>query len=70
MDRGILLKVHGGEVLMPHNDNYTAEKYFYLHDRLGSIRQLINQNGAVVRFYTYNPFGELLESGNESQATC
>lgn len=40
----------------------TANKYFYLHDRLGSVRKLINQNGAVVVMYTYNPFGETIET--------
>lgn len=36
-------------------------KHFYLHDRLGSVRQLINTSGAVVKLYTYNPFGETIE---------
>jgi RHS repeat-associated protein len=38
-----------------------ADKYYYLHDRLGSVRQLINTSGAVVMLYTYNPYGETIE---------
>jgi RHS repeat-associated protein len=34
------------------------EKYFYVHDRLGSIRLLINDVGDVNNSYTYTPFGE------------
>jgi RHS repeat-associated protein len=48
---------------MQHNGNHTAEKYFYLHDRLGSVRQIINADGGVVRYYTYRPFGEVVETG-------
>lgn len=44
-----------------------TDKYFYMHDRLGSVRELIDRIGAVVLMYTYNPFGELLAS-NEGQA--
>jgi RHS repeat-associated protein len=42
---------------MQHNGNHTAEKYFYLHDRLGSVRQIIDPNGKVVNRYMYQPFG-------------
>ena len=49
-----------GEILMQHNGNHTAEKYFYLHDRLGSVRMLIDNTGAVKNNYAYKPFGELL----------
>ncbi len=36
----------------------SADIYFYLHDRLGSVRQVIDADGNVVNSYTYNPFGE------------
>jgi len=39
-----------------------ADKYFYLHDRLGSVRQIINNRAEVKQFYTYNPFGETIDS--------
>ena len=35
-----------------------AKSYYYIHDRLGSIRQVVDANGTVVNSYTYNPFGE------------
>ncbi len=34
-----------------------ANKYFYLHDRLGSVRAMINTSGSIVNSYTYEPFG-------------
>jgi RHS repeat-associated protein len=52
-----------GEILMQHNGNHTADKYFYLHDRLGSVREIIDTDGAVVRNYTYGPFGQTIEEG-------
>jgi len=45
-----------------------ADIYFYLHDRLGSVRMLIDTDGVVQHSYTFNPFGEVLESGHGSQA--
>lgn len=32
--------------------------YFYLHDRLGSVRAVINTSGSIVNSYTYEPFGK------------
>jgi len=46
------------QVIAQHAGDYSADKYFYLHDRLGSIRQVIDENSAVQNRYTYNPFGE------------
>jgi hypothetical protein len=37
-----------------------AEKYFYLHDRLGSVRKVFNTDHTAVAMYTFNPFGELI----------
>jgi uncharacterized glyoxalase superfamily protein PhnB len=31
-----------GEILMQYNGNHKADKYFYLHDRLGSVWQVID----------------------------
>ena len=49
------------QLLAQHNGNHTADRYFYLHDRLGSVRQIIKYTTSVelVSHYTYNPFGEL-----------
>jgi RHS repeat-associated protein len=36
-------------------------KYFYLHDRLGSVRTVIDEDGDVKNLYSYDPFGNHLE---------
>jgi len=47
-----------GQVLMQYDFKpTTADKYFYLHDRLGSVRLLIDTSANVVNMYTYDPFG-------------
>jgi hypothetical protein len=30
------------QILAQHNGNYNAPRFFYLHDRLGSVRLVIN----------------------------
>jgi len=45
---------------MQYNGDHTAAKYFYLRDRLGNVRQLIDTSANVVNYYTFGPFGELL----------
>jgi RHS repeat-associated protein len=32
--------------------------YYYVHDRLGSIRLMINSEGTAVNSYTYSPYGK------------
>ena len=34
------------------------DRYYYLQNRLGSIRQVIDSSAATVATYTYNPYGE------------
>jgi len=52
----------GAEVLAKYdvidNDPNVCKRYFYLHDRLGSIRQVVDVSGSVKNTYTYQPFGE------------
>ena len=38
------------------------DKYFYLHDRLGSVRMVIDDTATVKNRYTYNQFGEDITS--------
>jgi RHS repeat-associated protein len=45
------------EVLAQHDGDVNAARYFYLHDRLGSVRQVIDTNGLVNNRYTYDPWG-------------
>ena len=51
------------EILAQHTGKYDQPRYFYLHDRLGSVRQIINQSGSVEKYYTFEPFGKTLEEG-------
>jgi RHS repeat-associated protein len=51
------------QIIAQHNGKYDQPRYFYLHDRLGSVRQLIDTSGVVVKYYTFEPFGQTLESG-------
>lgn len=46
-----------GQIIAQHDGSHTAARYFYLHDRLGSVRQMIDTDGDVVNRYTYRPFG-------------
>jgi RHS repeat-associated protein len=50
-----------GEILAQHNGSYAASRYFYLHDRLGSVREILDSGGEPVNDYTYGPFGTLRE---------
>jgi len=50
-----------GQPLCQNDGDYSTPRYFYIHDRLGSVRQIINTSASVVRYYTYEPFGEVLE---------
>jgi hypothetical protein len=34
-----------------------AERQYYFHDRLGSVRQLLDSTGEVQTDYAYDPFG-------------
>jgi len=45
------------EIIAQHDGDHTADIYFYLHDRLGSVRLVIADNGDVAKHYTYEPFG-------------
>lgn len=48
------------QILAQHNGApATNNKFFYLHDRLGSVRLVINSAGDVNNTYTYSAFGEM-----------
>ncbi len=51
-----------GELLAHRSGNYNTSRFFYLHDRLGSVRQIINTAGSVSAYYTYSPSGEAVEN--------
>jgi len=50
------------QIIAQHDGGHTADRYFYQHDRLGNVRQIIKPGvtqGSLANHYTYNPFGEL-----------
>ncbi len=63
---GFIMKSYiyaNAEILAQHDGDSAAARYFYLHDRLGSVREIIDYSGSVVNHYTYGPFGATLEEG-------
>jgi len=59
-----------GQVIMQYDGAMTetnAERYFYLHDRLGSVRQVIDESATIENCYTYDPWG--LTIGDETAET-
>ncbi len=53
------------QILAQHTGKYDQPIYFYLHDRLGSVRQIINTYGSVQNRYTHNPFGQMFTAERE-----
>ncbi len=49
------------QILAQHDGEMSDDKYFYLHDRLGSVRLILADDGSVARHYTYEPFGEVID---------
>lgn len=69
-DNNTILKtyVHANDqVIAQHDGDVNSPRYFYLHDRLGSVRQIIDANGAVANCYYYTPWGGI--TGSESDET-
>jgi len=48
----------GAQPIAFYEGDYTDPSYFYLHDRLGSVRQVLDTSANVVNTYTYTPFGQ------------
>jgi len=50
------------QIIAQHDGEMSDDKYFYLRDRLGSVRLVIDDDeGDVVKYYTYEPFGEVID---------
>ncbi len=43
-----------------------AERHYYMHDGLGSVRQLVDSTGQIATGYAYDPFGVPLAGGTVS----
>jgi len=48
----------GAQPIAFYEGDYTDPAYIYLHDRLGSVRQVLDSSGNVKNTYTYTPFGQ------------
>jgi RHS repeat-associated protein len=42
-------------------DPYDYTPYYYVHDRLGSVRLMIDNSGTAVNSYTYKPYGQFYD---------
>jgi RHS repeat-associated protein len=47
------------QLLAQHDGYYGSDICFYLHDRLGSVRQVVDYSGSVVNSYTYDAWGNV-----------
>jgi RHS repeat-associated protein len=47
-----------GQILCQYQGQIDPNRYFYIHDRLGSVRLVISDAADVNNSYTYAPFGE------------
>jgi len=57
------------QILCQRDGGQSAPEYFYVTDRLGSVRQvvsIVDNEPAVVLSYTYSPFGQMLEQGKKT----
>jgi len=48
-----------GQILCQYDGETDPNRYFYVHDRLGSVRLVTDAFGTVRNSYTYNSFGEM-----------
>jgi len=63
--------LHGQIVASEQGLNTTApSRCFYLADRLGSVRTVLADDGAVLHNYTYEPFGQTLEESSAAGAAA
>ena len=63
---GTYTYLYGSERFMQQSQTSTG---YFLGDALGSVRQLVDENGSVTLTKTYEPYGELASSSGLSAAT-
>gem|GEM_PF-3394003 len=49
--------------------NAGTRRYFYLHDRLGSVRMVIDPNAAVQNHYSFDPWGNIFDNEIEENVS-
>ncbi len=60
------------QIIAQYDSDWRSEntnKYFYQHDRLGSVRQIIDASGNVKNRYIYRPFGEIYSDSHDFEET-
>jgi len=55
-----------GQILAQHEGGIAGDRYFYIHDRLGSIRLLVDTAGSMENKYSYTPFGRMMAGYTET----
>ena len=70
IDAGSLTKSYiyspAGQIICQRDGGQAADEYFYITDRLGSVRQVVDNAGSVVLNHTYSPFGQTLEQNKDA----
>ena len=64
---GAYTYLYGSDRLMQQSQTSTG---YFLGDALGSVRQLVDENGSVTLTKTYEPYGELASSSGFSAKTA
>ena len=56
----------GSSNLLARTDGTSAGTYWLLPDRLGSVREVLNNSGVIVDTLTYDPFGNITNQSNSA----
>ena len=51
-----------GDMLVMSTDGSDGDRWYYFHDKLGSVRAVVDGSGAVLNNYSYTPWGAEIES--------
>ena len=51
-----------GDMLVMSTDGSDGDRWYYFHDKLGSVRAVVDGSGAVLNNYSYTPWGADIES--------
>ena len=63
------IHTNDGRLIAQRAGGQNAVEYFYVTDRLGSVRLLVDSAGAVKNRYSYDPFGNTFSTESEEAVT-
>ncbi|MHC4076431.1 MAG: RHS repeat domain-containing protein, partial [Planctomycetota bacterium] len=66
MTKSYIYSNNRSQILCQRAGGQSADEYFYVTDRLGSVRQLVDKDKNIVLNYTFNPFGATLEKSKKT----